>query len=645
MEELTSEGQILFSAYWRVDGGRLSTLLRKKIRLDLIAPEDETILAQQGLTALRQARILRLSSRAVEQGAVLTYDDLVHLLSTSLSTVRRDVRALQRGGFSVPVYRRRGRRAGVLVLLILVPLLLSSEARAQLSSVFGDVGSDYNYESQHSESASTSQQRFLQQYNLGVDGRIIHPRLAIFSLSSAFSSSFLSEENTRASAFSGTLSLLQGAPYGLTLRAGKSFASGGADTEGTTMGANLRIALRDWPHFFVDFDRVTLEAQGDSPSDNSITTGKLRLSHRVWSSVVDAELGVQRFTDSLKDDSQDRYFARLNSTTNWSPITTLRSVSDAFLQGNQLLSSSSYSLENRPDATLSRSASFGYRSEKTGDEQRHSLNLSGAISKSFTPYPWLQANTFTSGIAQKTLGEENQSGVAWSGGSSATILYFRPVALLTDYALAVSSQTDIGQPTTIQQAHVGAISQTLDRLRLSGDYYFGFQTGENRSLRQFLVGRADLAVTPQLSLRSSADFLTENIRSSDSDGLSTERKVATVGAGATYRPLFNLNLDLTGQLQWNESPDTSGTNMRGNLHVSYFLPLPGTPTLDLNGTWEHATVTDENRIEFRSQLSYRLGQVNFRLEHRVERKEAQGQSGLNNSVHFSVVRPFRFSFN
>jgi len=118
-----------------------------------------------------------------------------------------------------------------------------------------------------------------------------------------------------------------------------------------------------------------------------------------------------------------------------------------------------------------------------------------------------------------------------------------------------------------------------------------------------------------------------------------------VGAGATYRPLFNLNLDLTGQLQWNESPDTSGTNMRGNLHVSYFLPLPGTPTLDLNGTWEHATVTDENRIEFRSQLSYRLGQVNFRLEHRVERKEAQGQSGLNNSVHFSVVRPFRFSFN
>src|SRR3989338_112901 len=123
METQTSEGQILVSAYRRGEGGRVSNLKKKEIHLDLIAPEDESILALQGLTALRQERIVRLSSRAVEQGAVLTYDDLVHLLSTSLSTVRRDVRALQRGGFSVPVYRRRGRRAGVLVILILAPLL------------------------------------------------------------------------------------------------------------------------------------------------------------------------------------------------------------------------------------------------------------------------------------------------------------------------------------------------------------------------------------------------------------------------------------------------------------------------------------------------------------------------------------------
>lgn len=644
MEEPTSEGQILFSAYRRVDGERLSNLLRKKIRLDLIAREDEITLSQKGLTALRHARILRLSSEAVEQGTVLTYVDLVHLLSTSLSTVRRDVKALQREGFSVPIYRRRGRRAGTLVLPFLLALLFSSEAQAQLSSVFGDAGFDYKYENQQSENGSTGNQRFLQQYNLGADGRIVDPRLATFSISSALSSSFLSEQSTRASAFSGTVSLLQGAPYGLTLRAGKSFGSGGADSKSTTMGANLRIALPDWPHFFVDFDRATIEARGDSPSENSITTGKLRLSHSFWSSNVDAELGIQRFTDALKDTSQDRYFARAYSTTNWSPTTTLRSVSDAFLQGNQLVMSSSYSLENRPDPTLIRSANFVYRSEKTGDEQTHSLNLSGTISRSFTPYPWLQANTFTSGIAQKTLGVTNESGVAWSGGGSATIVYFKPAALLADYGLAASYQTDIGQPTTIQQAHVGAISQTLDRLRLSGDYYFGFQTGEIRSIRQFLVGRADLAVTPNLFFRSFADFLTENRRSSDSDDPSSERKVATVGAGASYRPLFNLNLDLTGALQWNGTRDASGTTMRGVLHVSSFLPLPGTPTLDLNGIWERATVTDETRMELMSQLSYRLGQVSFRLYHRIEKRETLGTSSLNNSVNFSVVRPFRYSF-
>src|SRR3989304_2502308 len=101
METQTSEGQILVSAYRRVGGGRASNLQKKEIHLDLIAPEDESILALQGLTALRQERIVRLSSRAVEQGAVLAYDDLVHLLSTSPSTVRRDARDLPRRAVSV----------------------------------------------------------------------------------------------------------------------------------------------------------------------------------------------------------------------------------------------------------------------------------------------------------------------------------------------------------------------------------------------------------------------------------------------------------------------------------------------------------------------------------------------------------------
>jgi len=645
MDEQSSAGQILFSAYRRTETGRLSNLHKKEIRLDLIAPEDDAILAQEGLTELRQVRILRLSSRAVEQGAFLTYDDLVHLLSTSLSTVRRDVRALQRRGLSVPVYRRRGRRTGILVISIFLASLFSSQAQAQLSGVFGSVGFDYEYETQKSESASTSRQLFLHQYNLGVDGRILDPRLAIFSLSSSFSSSLLGQENSRASSFSGTLSLLQAAPYGLTLRAGRSFGSGGSDTEGSTIGANLRITKPDWPQGSIDFDRTTVESRGDSRTDTSITTGGARFSHRLWSTMFDGELGFQSVADQIADRVQDRYFGRLNGTRAWSPTTTLRSVNDAFLQGNQLGLGSSYSLENRPDPTLSRTLGISYRSNRAGDETDNSLNMTGAISKTFVPYAWLQANTFTSAVAQKTFGaEDNSVGFAWSGGSSTVVSYFQPATLLTDYALAVSYQSEPGRPSTTQQAHLGAISRTLEPLRLSGDYYFGYQTGLTRGTRQFIVGRAETILTPGFSMRSFADFLTENTTSSDSDGSSNENTVANIGAGASYRPLFNLNLDLAGSVQQNFSRENSGTNMRLNLLVGYLIPISGTPTLDINGTWERSTVADDSRLEVRSRLNYRLGQATMALEYRFERRTTLNSSGLTNVIRLTFTRPFRISF-
>ena len=518
--------------------------------------------------------------------------------------------------------------------MALLVVLISPPAQAQLSSVYGTVGLDYQYDNDRSENASTSRQLFLQQYNLGIDGRILDPRLAIFSLAGAFTTSFLGEENSRATSFSGIVSLLQQAPYSLTLRAGRSFSSGGSsDTESGSLGANLRITRPDWPHFNIDFDRVALESSGDSRADNSITTGKLRVSHRFWSTMLDGEVGVQSFADKLNDTSQDRYFGRLNNTVTWSPSTTLRSVNDVFLQGNQLGLSSSYSLENRPDPTLSRTVGISYRSNKAGDETDHSANMTGAISKTFAPYPWLQANLFTSAIAQKRFGNEDPAGVAWSAGNSSTISYFRPVSLLTDYALAVSYETDIAQPATTHQVHFGGISQTLEPMRLSGDYFFGLQTGLTHSTRHFLAGKAEAVLTPQLFVRSFADYLIESIRSQ-----------ATVGAGTSYRPLFNLSLDLAGNLQWTDDGNTSGITMRGNLRVSYMLPAPGSPTLDINGIWEHATATEDNRLEINSRLNYRFGQTILLLEHRLQRRQTASSSGLTNSIHFNVSRPFRIGF-
>ncbi|MDP2606221.1 MAG: hypothetical protein Q8S00_27075 [Deltaproteobacteria bacterium] len=527
------------------------------------------------------------------------------------------------------------------MIIALLVSLLSRTAQAQISSVYGTIGLDYQYDNDRSESASTSRQLFLQQYNLGIDGRILDPRLATFFLSGAFSTSFLGEENSRANSFSGIVSLLQESPNGLTLRAGRSFSSGGSDTASGSLGANLRITRPDWPQFHIDFDRVTLESSGDSRADTSTTTGKLRVSHRVWSTMLDGEVGVQSFADKFNDTSQDRYFGRLNGTLAWSSTTTLRSVSDFFLQGNQLGMSSSYSLENRPDPTLSRTLGVSYRSNRAGDETDHSLNMTGAISKTFAPYSWLQANFFTSAIAQKRFGTEDPAGVAWSAGNSSTISYFRPVSLLADYALAVSYETDVGQPATTHQVHFGAISQTLEPLRLSGDYFFGLQTGLTHSTRHFFAGKAETVLTPQLFVRSFADYLIENIQPLD---ISSDRKAATVGAGASYRPLFNLSLDLAGTLQWTDDGTTSGITMRGNLRVSYMLPAPGSPTLDINGIWERATATDDRRLEIHSRLNYRFGQTILMLEHRLQRRQTAGSSGLSNSIHFNVSRPFRIRF-
>jgi len=644
METQTSEGQILVSAYRRVEGGRVSNLQKKEIHLDLIAPEDESILALQGLTALRQERIVRLSSRAVEQGAVLTYDDLVHLLSTSPSTVRRDVRDLQRRGLSVPIYQRRGRRAGVLVIPILLAVLFYSEAEGQLSSVFGTTGFDYEYENQQSQSTTQSRQLFQQNYNLGVTGRVLDPRLATFFLSGGFGSNFLGEKSSRTSSLSGNLSLLQAAPYGLTLRAGRSIGAGAADTESSAIGANLRLTIPDWPQVFMDFDRVTIENRSDSRSDASITTGKVRLSHRFWRTMLDAEVGVQSFADQISDISQQRYFARLNNTVTWSPTTTLRSVNDGFMQDDQLVLSSSYFLDNRPDPTLSRTVGISYHSSRSGEGSDHSLNLSGAISKTFVPYPWLQANSFTSATAQKLFGAENTAGVAWSGGGGAVVSYFRPVTLLTDYGLALTYETDIAQPSTTQQVRFGAISRSLQPFQLSGDYYLGFQTGMTQGTRQFVVGRADAALGPGLFLRTFADFLTENTRSSESEGAPSERTVANLGTGVSYRPLFNLNLDLAGNVQWNSSRENSGTIMRLNLLVGYLMPIPGTPTLDISSIWERATVTDDSRLEIKSRLNYRVGQATLGLEYRFERRTALESIGVTNNVRITLTRPFTITF-
>jgi len=72
------------------------------VLLRLYQKEDIKILKLKGLASLRRQRLLHLSKEALRQGALLTQEDLVLLLCTSPSTVKRDIINLTKEGVIVP---------------------------------------------------------------------------------------------------------------------------------------------------------------------------------------------------------------------------------------------------------------------------------------------------------------------------------------------------------------------------------------------------------------------------------------------------------------------------------------------------------------------------------------------------------------
>jgi hypothetical protein len=65
--------------------------------------EDFQVRVQQGLEALRRARLMRMALEARDQGGLLTYEDLAYrLLNCSERTIVRDIRALRKRRLEVP---------------------------------------------------------------------------------------------------------------------------------------------------------------------------------------------------------------------------------------------------------------------------------------------------------------------------------------------------------------------------------------------------------------------------------------------------------------------------------------------------------------------------------------------------------------
>lgn len=98
-------GQILYIAICDDEGPGKSILESKHVEviLTLDAPEDMEVYEKFGLSAYRQHILLRIAQEARDQNALLTIKDLVKLLKSSYSTIKRDIKHFRESDLYVPL--------------------------------------------------------------------------------------------------------------------------------------------------------------------------------------------------------------------------------------------------------------------------------------------------------------------------------------------------------------------------------------------------------------------------------------------------------------------------------------------------------------------------------------------------------------
>lgn len=102
--ELTP-GQLHYTAIDdREPAGKPVALCKKvSVKLTIHKPdEDLKVYQESGLRGLRQHKILRIVKEAIEQGALLSYEDIAFILTSSVVTIKRDMSQLRRQGKTIP---------------------------------------------------------------------------------------------------------------------------------------------------------------------------------------------------------------------------------------------------------------------------------------------------------------------------------------------------------------------------------------------------------------------------------------------------------------------------------------------------------------------------------------------------------------
>ena len=102
--EKIHEGQIVFHAASASEppGKRISEIKTVPIHLTFHDRTDISVLSEEGTSALRKHKVIRMANEALDQGGLLTQEDLAVLLCSSRRTIRRDIKELKVQGIEVP---------------------------------------------------------------------------------------------------------------------------------------------------------------------------------------------------------------------------------------------------------------------------------------------------------------------------------------------------------------------------------------------------------------------------------------------------------------------------------------------------------------------------------------------------------------
>lgn len=99
-----SSGEIAYEAVAADEpaGKHIRLTRRITVRLKLLdLNSDLDVLAELGLAGLRRHRLARIARQAYDQGALLSYEDIAMILTTSPATVKRDVYHLRKEGLFI----------------------------------------------------------------------------------------------------------------------------------------------------------------------------------------------------------------------------------------------------------------------------------------------------------------------------------------------------------------------------------------------------------------------------------------------------------------------------------------------------------------------------------------------------------------